>query len=112
MHISLSLISAAEIGQFDEFSLADQARLEMLVMDILENPKINALQPPFFNKNGDFESVCAWSGVECDRDMYVTEMTWESAPWLRGTRNFSLTHLPPKLDKLYLSGNALAGTVD
>ena len=91
MQIFTYCADLSPLGRFSPSMLDDQTRMELLASGY----EAYYDDQPFRTDDGEFPDKCTWTGVICDEERNVTEISWVAAVWAHGT--VSLDHLPPKL---------------
>ena len=90
------------IGRFDRMALSDQTMMEMLAEDLSVHFK-----KWVYNRRNGYKDACTWSGVTCDGDGRVVEISLNAH---HGTAN--LCYIPHEVASFALRGQHCEGTVE
>ena len=115
MHLSSVLLLTAEpaLSRFTSDDIPDQARMEMLVSEILAGKRRHkVIKPQFFDKQGAYLDVCVWEGVRCSPGERVISIEWAYMGWIADAQKFGFAHLPRELKVLSLETDVIRGTID
>ena len=114
MYHTLLLSIDAYIGKFDQSSMSNQMRMELLVTAILDSREDKARNgPDFYDEQGDFTEASLWKGVTCKAGTdEISEIDWSLEAWLVSAKVFDFKNLPTGLKTLEISYNEFACTVD
>ena len=105
--LQLFLSVDPSLGRIDYSLMSDQALMEMLIEGFDDESK-----KTYQDSHGMYLDVCEWSGISCDDDERVVEITLDSGSI---TGSLELCYVPPKVNDLSIRSwgkSELTGSVN
>ena len=94
--------AAISLGRFDSDSLTDQIKMELLIGTDSE------YHTHFLDESGDFQPVCSWYGVTCDKK--GTVIAWNLCAV--GSAHINLEFIPSNVLEFGIERSRAEGTLD